>query len=170
MDEPTEDENHPSTPLIYPTDVGADLIRKPVKVLLQVPAPPGQAVVPAKFLVRCMWPDVRASEAPRCCYCKLRESGGVDQIVQLALPPEELVAAVGNERTFLEVQARRSVRSFRDCSQVKLVEGQNLHFQTGFEPLDPDRARADGFIVEIISTAGLPVAERLHVVGRVVEV
>src|SRR5579862_3757568 len=170
MDKPAEDEVHTSAPLIYPTDIGADLIRQPVKVVLQVPAPPGQAVVPAKFLVRCMWPDVRASEATRCCYCKLRESGGVDQIVEIALPPEELVAAVGNERAFLEVQARRSVRAFPDCSLVKLIDGQNLYFQTGFEPLDPDRARTDGFIVEVISTKGLPVAERIHVVGRVVEV
>jgi len=170
MDEPADIEHHTSAPLTYPTDVGADLIRQPVKIVLQVPAPPGQAVVPAKFLVRCMWPDVRASEAPRCCYCKLRESGGVDQIVEIALPPEELVAAVGNERAFLEVQARRSVRSFRDCSLVKLIDGQNLYFQTGFEPLEPDRARTDGFLVEVISTTGLPVAERIHVVGRVVEV
>jgi DNA repair photolyase len=157
-------------PAIYPTDIGADLIHQPVKVVLKVPAPPGQAVVPAKFLVRCMWPDVRASEAPRCCYCKLRENGGVDQIVDVALPPEDLVTAVGNERAFLETQARRSVRCFRDCSLVKLIDGQNLYFQTGFEPLAPDRQGTDGFIVEIISATGLPVAERIQVVGRVAEV
>ena len=87
--------------------------------------------MPAKFLVRCMWPDVRASEATRCCYCKLRESGGVDQIVEIALPPEELIAAVGNERAFLEVQARRSVRSFRDCSLVKPTTARVSFFRRG---------------------------------------
>ena len=157
-------------PVAFPTDVGADLTRQPVKLIVQAPAPAHRVVVPAKFVARCIWPDVGASEAVRCRYCRLRENAGADLTVDVALPLEELVAAVGNERAFLEVQARRSVRCHRDCSQVEVVESRDIFFQTGFEPLHPDRPRADAFNVEVISGTGLPVGERLHVGGRVVEV
>ncbi len=156
--------------MIYPTDVGAELTRQPVKLVVQAPAPPRRVVVPAKFSVRCIWPDIAASEAPRCAYCRLREKPGAALTIDVSLPPEELVAAVGNERAFLEVQARRSVRCHRDCSEVKVEQSQNVLFQTAFEPLDPNRQRADGFYVEIISATGIPVGERLHVGGRIVEV
>ena len=171
MNDPTQTERPSSaTPLVFPTDVGADRIRQPVRLIVQAPAPPRRIVVPTRFLVRCMWPDVAASEAVRCQYCRLRENTGADFTVDVTLPPEELVAAVGNERGFLDEQARRSVRCLRDCSQVKVLESQDIFFQTGFEPLHPERQRADGFNIEVISGVGLPVGERLHVSGRVVEV
>ena len=164
------DHQEAQVPVAFPTDVGADLTRQPVKLILQVPATGRRVVVPAKFLVRCIWPDVGASEAVRCQHCRLRENAGADLVVDVAVPLEELVQAVGNERAFLEVQARRSVRCHRDCSQVEVVESRNMFFQTGFEPLDPNRQRADSFNVEIISGTGLPLGERLQVSGRVVEV
>lgn len=170
MDQPTQLEGQRYPIPVFPTDVGAELTRQPVKLIVQAPAPARRVVVPGKFAVRCIWPDVGASEAPRCQYCRLRENGGADLTVDIALPPEELVPAVGSERAFLDEQARRAVRCHRDCSQVRVLESQDIFFQTGFEPLHPERPRADGFNVEIISRTGLPVGERLHVSGRVVEV
>lgn len=156
-------------PVVFPTDVGAALAGQPLKLVLQMPTAARHSVVPVRFRVHCDWSDVRNGDALRCRFCRIRGNGGADEIVDLELPLEELAEAAGNERGFVETQARRRVRCFRECSSIEVLERRDLFLHTAFEPVHPARGNSAQFSVEVISGSGLPVGKPLQVTGRVVE-
>lgn len=74
-------------PPLYPTDAGADLIQRVVRLVVQAPAAAVRVVVPRTILVRCMWPDVRMASHPRCDVCKVAAAHGKDQLVRIGPRP-----------------------------------------------------------------------------------